>query len=153
MARGEKLSTAKLKISNSFAPLKPMKASCVESGSRLATTAASPKAQRSTTGFSGAMNGDNPELLRRCYMQLVFVEEAFRTLKGDLGLRPICHQLEHRIEAHIFISFLAYCLQVTSRRRRRDLVPGLTPRSVLEKFGTLQMPDVHLPTIDERTVY
>jgi len=73
-------------------------------------------------------------------------------LKDDLALRPIHHQLEHRIEAHIFISFLAYCLHVTLRRRSRDLAPGPTPRSVLEKFGAVQMLDVHLPTTDERIV-
>jgi hypothetical protein len=86
------------------------------------------------------------------YIQLTEVEAAFKNLKDDLALRPIYHQLEHRIEAHIFISFLAYCLQVTLRRRLHDLAPGLTPRSVLEKFGTMQMLDVHLPTTDERTV-
>ena len=80
------------------------------------------------------------------------VEAAFKNLKDDLALRPIRHQLEHRVEAHIFISFLAYCLHVTLRRRLRDLAPGLTPRSVLEKFTTIQMLDVHLPTTDERTV-
>ena len=80
------------------------------------------------------------------------VEAAFKSLKDDLSLRPIYHQLEHRIEAHIFISFLAYCLHVTLRRRLRDLAPGLTPRSVLEKFATMQMLDVHLPTTDQRTV-
>jgi len=77
---------------------------------------------------------------------------AFKSLKDDLALRPIHHQLEHRIEAHIFISFLACCLQVTLRGRLRELAPGLTPRSVLEKFGTVQMLDVHLPTTDGRTV-
>ena len=69
-----------------------------------------------------------------------------------MALRPIYHQLERRIEAHIFISFLACCLHVTLRRRLRDLAPGLTPRSVLEKFATIQMLDVHLPTDDQRTV-
>jgi transposase len=86
------------------------------------------------------------------YIQLAEVEAAFKNLKGDLALRPIHHQLEQRIEAHIFISFLAYCLQVTLRRRLHDLAPGLTPRAVLEKFATMQMLDVHLPTTDERTV-
>lgn len=86
------------------------------------------------------------------YLQLTHVEEAFKNLKGDLGLRPLYHQLEHRIEAHIFIAFMAYCLQVTLRRRLRDLAPGLTPRAVLEKFGALQMIDVHLPTSDGRTL-
>jgi len=86
------------------------------------------------------------------YIQLTEVEAAFKNLKDDLALRPIYHQLEHRIEAHIFISFLACCLHVTLRRRLRDLAPGLTPRSVLEKFATMQMLDVHLPTTDDRTV-
>lgn len=93
-----------------------------------------------------------PEQLWQFYMQLSEVEGAFKNLKDDLALRPIYHQREHRIEAHIFICFLAYCLHVTLRRRLRDLAPGLTPRSVLEKFATIQMLDVHLPTDDGRTV-
>jgi transposase len=92
------------------------------------------------------------EKLWQIYMQLTQVEEAFKTLKDDLALRPIHHQLEERIEAHIFIAFLAYCLHVTLHRRLRDLAPGLTPRSVLEKFSTIQMLDVLLPTTDGRTV-
>jgi len=96
--------------------------------------------------------GRTPEELWRFYIQLTEVEAAFKSLKDDLSLRPIYHQLEHRIEAHIFISFLAYCLHITLRRRLRDLAPGLTPRSVLEKFATIQMLDVHLPTTDQRTV-
>jgi transposase len=101
---------------------------------------------------SNITRGRSAQELWQFYLQLTEVEAAFKNLKDDLALRPIYHQLEHRIEAHIFISFLAYCLQVTLRRRRRDLAPGLTPRSVLEKFGTMQMLDVHLPTTDERTV-
>ena len=96
--------------------------------------------------------GKTAEELWQFYIQLTEVEAAFKSLKDDLALRPIYHQLEHRIEAHIFVSFLAYCLHVTLRRRLRDLAPGLTPRSVLEKFATVQMLDVHLPTTDERTV-
>jgi transposase len=97
-------------------------------------------------------SGRSAQELWQFYIQLTEVEGAFKNLKDDLALRPIHHQLEHRIEAHIFISFLAYCLHVTLRRRLRDLAPGLTPRSVLEKFATVQMLDVHLPTTDERTV-
>ena len=85
-------------------------------------------------------------------MQLVQIEEAFKTLKGDLAIRPIHHQREDRIEAHIFVAFMAYCMHVTLRRRLRDLAPGLTPRSVLEKFAAVQMIDVHLPTTDGRKV-
>lgn len=93
-----------------------------------------------------------PATLWEYYSQLVQIEEAFKNLKGDLGVRPIYHQLTHRIEAHIFIAFAAYCLHVTLRRRLRDLAPGLTPRAVFEKFSSMQMIDVHLPTSDGRTI-
>ena len=96
--------------------------------------------------------GRDPAEMWEFYTQLVHVEEAFKNLKGDLALRPIHHQKEERIEAHIFVAFLAYTLHVTLRRRLRDLAPGLTPRAVLEKFSTVQMIDVHLPTTDSRTV-
>jgi Transposase DDE domain len=92
----------------------------------------------------------DPAKLWAYYLQLVAVEEAFKNLKGDLAIRPIFHQLEQRIEAHIFIAFLAYCLHVTLRRRLYALAPGLTPRSVLEKFSAIQMIDVHIPTTDGR---
>jgi hypothetical protein len=94
----------------------------------------------------------DPAQLWELYMRLVQVEEAFRNLKGDLALRPIYHQKEHRIEAHIFVAFLAYALHVTLRRRLRDLAPGLTSRAVLEKFRAIPMVDVHLPTTDGREI-
>jgi len=94
----------------------------------------------------------DPDQMWEFYIQLVQVEEAFKTLKGDLAIRPIHHQKEERIEAHIFVAFMAYCMHVTLRRRLRDLAPGLTPRSVLEKFAAVQMIDVHLPTTDGRKV-
>jgi len=92
----------------------------------------------------------DPDVLWRYYMQLVFVEEAFRTLKGDLGLRPIFHQKPERIEAHLFVAFLAYCLSITLRQQLRALAPGLMPRVVFEKLATLQMLDVVVPTTDGR---
>ena len=92
--------------------------------------------------------GRDPAEMWEFYTQLGHVEEAFKNLKGDLALRPIHHQKEERIEAHIFVAFMAYTLHVTLRRRLRDLAPGLTPRAVLEKFGTVQMIDIHLPTTD-----
>jgi len=100
---------------------------------------------------SNVTAGD-PALLWAFYLQLVEVEQAFKELKGDLAIRPIYHQTDERIEAHIFIAFLAYCLQVTLKQRLRSLAPGLTPRSVLEKMAAIQMVDVHLPTTDGRTV-
>ena len=95
---------------------------------------------------------EQPEQLWHLYIQLTQVEEAFKNLKGDLSLRPLFHQKEARIEAHIFVAFLAYCLHTTLRRWLRDLAPGLTPRSVLDKFRAVQMIDVHLPTTDKREV-
>jgi hypothetical protein len=93
---------------------------------------------------------NDPALLWQYYIQLVAVEEAFKNLKGDLAIRPIFHQEEHRVEAHIFIAFLAYCLQITLQRRLHALAPGLTARSALEKFAAVQMIDVHMPTTDGR---
>jgi hypothetical protein len=77
---------------------------------------------------------------------------GLKNLKDDLALRPIFHQLEHRIEAHIFVAFMAYCLQVSLRARLRPLAPGLTPRAVLDKFAAIQMLDVHFPTTDGRSL-
>src|SRR6187549_144925 len=93
---------------------------------------------------------DDPAQLWRYYLQLVAVEQAFKSLKGDLAIGPIFHQQESRIEAHIFVAFLAYALHVTLGRRLHALAPGLTPRSVLEKFAAVQMIDVHVPTTDGR---
>jgi transposase len=96
--------------------------------------------------------GRDPAELWRFYIQLVEVEAAFKNLKDDLQLRPIYHQLEGRIEAHIFVAFLAYCLHVTLGARLKPLAPGLTPRAVLDKFAAIQMLDVHFPTTDGRTL-
>jgi Transposase DDE domain len=96
------------------------------------------------------LTDDDPARLWGLYLQLVGVEEAFRNLKGDLAIRPVFHQLEARIEAHIFIAFLAYCLHVTLERRLHALAPGLTPRSAIEKFTAVQMIDLHVPTTDGR---
>jgi len=96
------------------------------------------------------MSAEQPEQLWQFYMQLTQVEAAFKDLKDDLGLRPIFHQKEKRIEAHIFVAFIAYCLHVSLRTQLRRLAPGLTPRSVLDKFAEIQMLDVHFPTTDGR---
>lgn len=80
------------------------------------------------------------------------MEEAFKNLKGDLRVRPVYHQKLERIEAHILVAFLAYSLHVCLRQRLKAVAGGLTSRAVLEKFCTVQMVDVHLPTTDGRTV-
>ena len=94
--------------------------------------------------------GSDPAVLWKQYMVLTEVEEAFRNLKGDLAIRPIHHQLERRMDAHIFVAFLAYCLHVTLRQMARAHAPGLTPRSILEQMKAIQMIDVHVPTTDGR---
>jgi transposase len=96
--------------------------------------------------------GHDPTQLWQFYIQLVEIEAAFKTLKDDLQLRPIYHQSEQRIEAHIFVAFMAYCLHVTLRARLKPLAPGLTPRAVLDKLAAIQMLDVHFPTTDGRTL-
>ena len=92
----------------------------------------------------------DPAVLWQLYMLLTQIEEAFRNLKGDLSVRPIYHQLDNRIEAHIFVAFLAYCLHVTLRHRLRKHAPGLTPRAAIEKLATIQMLDAYFPTTDGR---
>jgi hypothetical protein len=94
--------------------------------------------------------GEKASVLWEYYLLLTQIEAAFRTLKSELGLRPIYHQVEKRVEAHIFVAFLAYALSVTLKQRLAALAPGLTPRTVLEKLGTIQMLDVCLPTTDGR---
>jgi len=96
--------------------------------------------------------GQEPAHLWQFYIQLVEVEAAFKNLKDDLQLRPIYHQLEQRIEAHIFVAFLAYCLHVTLRARLKPIAPGLTHRAVLDKLAAVQMLDVQFPTTDGRTL-
>jgi transposase len=94
--------------------------------------------------------GEDPAVLWERYMQLVQIEAAFKAMKSELGIRPLYHQLGHRVEAHILVAFLAYCLLVTLKNRLQVLAPGLTPKAVLEKLATIQMLDVWLPTTDGR---
>jgi transposase len=96
------------------------------------------------------LTANEPDALWTFYIQLTEVEQAFKEIKHDLAIRPIFHRTEPRIEAHIFVAFLAYCLQVTLKAKLRTLARGTTPRAVIEKFKTMQMVDVQLPTTDGR---
>ena len=96
------------------------------------------------------LTGADPAVLWTRYVQLTQIESAFRSLKSELGIRPIYHHLEHRVDAHILVAFLAYCLQVTLKNRLWLLAPGLTPTAVMEKLATIQMIDVWIPTVDGR---
>jgi transposase len=96
------------------------------------------------------LTAEDPSVLWTRYVQLTQIEAVFRSLKSELGIRPIYHQLEHRVDAHIFIAFLAYCLQVTLKHRAMVHAPGLTPTAVLEKLAAIQLIDVTIPTHDGR---
>jgi len=96
------------------------------------------------------LTGEDPAVLWTRYIQLTQIESVFRSLKSELGIRPIYHQLEHRADAHVLIAFLAYCLQVTLKNRLLIHAPGLTPASVLEKLATIQMVEVWIPMLDGR---
>lgn len=98
-----------------------------------------------------ALSTDGPGLWRM-YMQLVHVEEAFKAIKSDLAIRPIHHQIEPRVEAHIFVAFLGYALLAALRMTLRYAATGLTPRAVLEKLAAIRMVDVCIPTSDGRTL-
>ena len=98
------------------------------------------------------MAGDDPRAMWERYIVLTEIEAAFKCLKSDLAIRPIHHQLEHRVEAHIFVAFLAYCLMVTLRQMLAPHAPGLTAKAVLETLATIQMVDVWLPTTDGRSL-
>jgi transposase len=99
------------------------------------------------------MTSERPECVWERYLLLTQVEQAFKDLKGDLSVRPIFHQKEHRIEAHIFASFLAYCLHTTLRNLAKQQAMGLTTRTILEKLQTIQMVDVDLPTTDGHRIH
>jgi hypothetical protein len=94
--------------------------------------------------------GGDPTVLWSRYVQLTQIESVFRSLKSELGIRPIRHQLEHRADAHILIAFLAYCLQVTLKNRLMIHAPGLTPAAVMSALANIQMIDVYIPTVDGR---
>jgi hypothetical protein len=98
------------------------------------------------------LNSDDPQALWEMYMGLVEIEAAFKCLKSDLMIRPIHHHLDERIEAHIFVCFLAYCLSVTLKKRLAAHAPGLTPRAVLETLSTILLLEVHLPLEDGRVL-
>jgi len=95
---------------------------------------------------------ETPGDLWEKYILLTQIEQAFKELKSDLSIRPVYHQTDSRIEAHIFVCFLAYCLQTTLKNIARGHARGLTPRAIIEKLSRMQMIDVHLPTTDGRTV-
>ena len=92
----------------------------------------------------------DPDIIWQRYILLTQVEAAFKSLKSDLAVHPVHHQLEHRVEAHIFVAVMGYCLMVTLRQKLRGCADGLTAQDVLDKLGSIMMIDVRIPTADGR---
>ena len=98
------------------------------------------------------MTEADPAVLWKQYMIQGEIEQSFKEVKNDLGLRPIYHQLDSRIEAHIFVSYVAYCLQATLKNLTRSKASGLTPRQIFDKMRKIYMVDVKIPTTDGREI-
>jgi transposase len=86
------------------------------------------------------------------YMQLTEAEAAFRALKSALSIRPLFHQLEPRVKAHILVAFLGYALWVTLKHLLQRKQSPLTPARVLALLATAQSADIVLPTTDGREI-
>lgn len=95
----------------------------------------------------------NPVELWEQYMLQTQVEQSFKELKSDLSIRPIHHHLEDRVDAHIFIAFLSYCLQITLRQKLKSSASGLTSQAALEVFSKIKLLDVYIPTQDHRVLH
>ncbi len=98
------------------------------------------------------ISGKAPKELWRTYIQLTDVEEVFRTEKSELNIRPIWHQMEHRVQAHVLFSFLAYAMWKTLQAWMERSGLGRGARTVIEEFARVKAADVILPTSAGREV-
>ena len=112
------------------------------------------------------LRAETAEELWSKYMQLTEAEASFRALKSELSIRPLFHQLESRVKAHVMVAFLGYALWVTLKhwlKRRPEIVPApsasgvnnaqpLSPMKALALLGSLQSADIVLPTTDGREI-
>lgn len=91
------------------------------------------------------VNDWTPQLLWQTYVQLTEAEDAFRVHKSDLSIRPIWHQKHNRVQAHIFVCFLAYAMWKTLEQWQQRAGLGNSPRTILFELGRIQSTDVVLP--------
>jgi transposase len=112
------------------------------------------------------LQADTAEQLWSKYMQLTEAEASFRALKSELAIRPLFHQLEPRVKAHVLVAFLGYALWVTLKhllQRRAPIEPKPTtsgvenaqpfsPMKAISLLSTLQSADIVLPTTDGREI-
>jgi transposase len=92
----------------------------------------------------------DPAKLWQTYMQLTEAEAAFRTLKSEIKLRPIWHWVELRVQAHVMVAFLGYCLWVYVKKNCQRIAPGLTPWALLDQLGRMLLVEVWFETRDGR---
>jgi hypothetical protein len=92
----------------------------------------------------------DPEILWRQYVQLTDVEEAFRVLKSELHLRPIWHRIDRRVEAHVMVAFLGYCLWVCLKQKLSRVACSITPARALESLAGILMVEVWFTLRDGR---
>lgn len=92
------------------------------------------------------------EEIWKSYTQLTEAEAAFRIQKEELGLRPVWHQKEERVKAHIFVCFLAYALRKTLEGWMSRAGLGKSVEKVLEELGRIESMDVVLGTTDRREI-
>jgi transposase len=98
------------------------------------------------------LTGASAEELWHRYIQLTEAEAAFRVLKSALWIRPLFHQLERRVKAHILVAFLGYALWVTLKHLLQRKDSKLSPAQALALLSTLQSADIVLPTTDGREI-
>lgn len=98
------------------------------------------------------LKGESPEQLWKKYTQLSEAEAAFRALKSELSIRPIFHQIERRVKAHIMVAFLGYALWVTLKHLLKRNQSDLSPAKALALLSTLHSADIVLPTTDRREI-
>lgn len=99
------------------------------------------------------LQADSPPELWKKYIQLTEVEAAFRTLKSELAIRPLFHQLEKRVKAHVLVAFLGYALLVTLKHLLKRSASEYSPAEALKFLSTLHSVDIVLPTIDNKEIW
>ena len=94
----------------------------------------------------------DPAQLWQSYIQLSEAEAAFRVLKSEVKIRPIWHWLERRVEAHVMVAFLGYCLWVCLKKKAERVAPSLTPWQILDQLGRIVLVEVWFELRDGRTM-
>jgi len=99
------------------------------------------------------LTADGAADLWKKYMQLTEVEAAFRTLKSELAIRPLFHQLERRVKAHVLVAFLGYALLVTLKHLLKRGGSEYSPANVLKRLAEVYSVDIVLPTLEGREIW